>query len=395
MIKLPLNNIRTRFEKSLFDRYLPLMDEFIIDHEHGGFMCMVDIYTGKQVSSEKLTLFEGRGIWVYSFLYNNFEQNPRYLEIAEKSLNFILNLEPDGDKFWPARFTKEGEPLTEKGDIYGNLFVAEGLAEYAKASGKSEYFDQAKKIILNSFKIYEQPDYSYKPEELGLKNTRVLGHWMIFLRLTTQMLEQRPDRELEKIAEASVYAILNRHMNPEFELLNEYLNHDFTLPSNRYSNYFCLGHSIEAFWMMMFEAIRKQDSQLFQDAKNGFKRHVMVAQDPLYGGFFNDHLNAGSEVWNGTKLLWLHQEILVGSLLISELTGDEWAQNCFAETDQYIQNSFHRDGMKFWIHEGDRTLNQFNTTRAEHYHYPRQLMLNLLSIEKLLDRNGKPFGQFL
>jgi N-acylglucosamine 2-epimerase len=395
MIKLPLNKIRTRLKESLFDRYLPLMDEFIIDHEHGGFMCMVDIYTGKRISSEKLTWFEGRGIWVYSFLYNNFEQNPRYLEIAEKSLNFILNLEPDGNNFWPARFTKEGNPLTEKGDIYGNLFVAEGLAEYAKASEKSEYFDQAKKIILNCFKVYEQPDYSYKTEELGLENTRVLGHWMIFLRLTTQMLEQRPDRELEKIAEASVYAILNRHMNPEFELLNEYLNHDFTLPSNRYSNYFCLGHSIEAFWMMMFEAIRKQDSQLFQDAKNGFKRHVTVAQDPLYGGFFNDHLNSGSEVWNGSKLLWLHQEILVGSLLISELTGEEWAQNCFAETDQYIQNRFHRDGMKFWIHEGDRTLNQFNTTRAEHYHYPRQLMLNLISIEKLLDRNGKPFGQFL
>lgn len=38
------------------------MDHFDIDPEYGGFMCTVDIFLGKQISSDKRAWFEGRGI---------------------------------------------------------------------------------------------------------------------------------------------------------------------------------------------------------------------------------------------------------------------------------------------------------------------------------------------
>src|SRR5690606_23265187 len=146
--------------------------------------------------------FEGRGIWTYSFLYNHFEKNPAYLEIARKSKDFILKLLPQDGSFYISSFSKEGKPLSEnEGDIYGNLFVAEGLAEYAKASREMHYFDQAKEIILKAVERYDRPDFSYDYKaDQKIAGPRILGHWMILLSLSTQMLRQRPDPEIKALA---------------------------------------------------------------------------------------------------------------------------------------------------------------------------------------------------
>ncbi len=389
---MTLEQLRNRYRDDLLNRFLPNMNDYVIDHENGGFMCAVNIKTGEQVSSEKHAWYEGRGIWVYSFLYNNVDPNPRYLEVARKSIDFVLQLEPHGNEFWPTLFAKDGDPLTGAGDIYGNLFIAEGLAEYAKAAGERNYYDKAKEIIFGCFERYEQSNYAFRPDVLGIPNNRVVGHWMIFLRLVTQMLEQEADPGLEKIADQSVEAIFNRHMNPEYRLLNEYLNHDFSLPGNEYADYSNTGHSIETFWMIMFEAARRGDNQMFRDARDAFKRHVTVAQDAVYGGYFHELIHVDNHTWNLDKVLWLQEEILIGSLFLIEHTGDRWARKVFEETDAYVREKFYRQDYKFWNSGGNRLLTEYNMNRAEHYHHPRHLMLNLLAVERMIERGGRITG---
>ena len=81
---LNLKKLRQSYMEALFGKFLPNMDSLVVDHELGGFMCSVDISTGKQASSKKSAWYEGRGMWTYAFLYNNLEKNPKYLEVARK-----------------------------------------------------------------------------------------------------------------------------------------------------------------------------------------------------------------------------------------------------------------------------------------------------------------------
>ena len=71
-INLSLQKLQERYHSDLFDDFIPNMDQFVIDHQNGGFMCSVDITNGKQVNSNKTAWFEGSGMWTYSFLYNHF-----------------------------------------------------------------------------------------------------------------------------------------------------------------------------------------------------------------------------------------------------------------------------------------------------------------------------------
>lgn len=398
-INLKLDELHKRYHSDLFDHFLPNMDQLVIDHELGGFMCSVDILSGKQLSSNKTAWYEGRGLWTYSFLCNNLDKDPRYLEVARKSKDFILKNRPEGNEFWISSFDREGKPRSGPGDIYASLFVAEGLAEYAKASGESEYLDQAKKIILSCLARYDSQDYEYRVGYLSKTSPnvpapRVLGHWMVFLRSVTQILENGPDKDMEGIADRCVDAILNYHLNPEYNLLNELLNHDMSRPDNEYKDFAYTGHGIETLWMLMAEAVRRKDRSLFERVAELFKRHVTVAHDAVYGGYFRSLDHVDNNIWKVDKVLWLQEEILVGTLLITEHTGSAWAQKCFEETLEYVHSKFDIKDYKFWTSGGDRFLKEHTMGRAEHYHHPRHLMTNLLALKRMIDRKGKVSGLF-
>jgi N-acylglucosamine 2-epimerase len=396
---LDLNKLHDFYHAEIFNRFIPNMDKFVIDHKLGGFMTSVDITNGKQVNSNKTAWFEGRGMWTYSFLYNNIEKNPEYLEIARKSKDFILKHLPKDDKFITSSYSKDGNPLSGPGDIYSSLFVAEGLAEFAKATNDKQYFKIAKMLILSCLDRYDSPDYDYYVAYLNsdapkIPGPRVLGHWMVFLRAATQILENGPDAEMEKLADRCLDACLNHHLNPKYNLFNEVLNHDFSRPDNSYKDFAYTGHGIEMCWMLHFEAARRKDKKLFDRITDIFKRHVTVAHDDIYGGYFRalDHVN--NNTWKVDKVLWLQEEVMIGSMFIAEHTGEEWAKKLFNETLEYVLKNFTKPGNLFWASAGDRKMNEYAKNRAEHYHHPRHLMLNLLSLKRMIKRDGKTSGLF-
>lgn len=394
---LNLKKLRETYRTALLEKFIPNMDSFVVDHELGGFMCSVDILTRKLVNTNKRAWFEGRGIWTYSFLYNNLEKNPSYLEIARKSKDFILKLLPGDGTYYISGFTKEGLPLSDvEGDIYGNLFVAEGLAEYAKASGERKYLNQAKDIIFKAVKRYDRPDftYNYKAEKT-VPGARILGHWMILLSVSTQILKQGPDAEIQSLADRCVDAIMNHHLNPESGMLNEALDHNLRPLSDPIASQFGdIGHGCETLAFVMNYAVLRKNAELFKKSAEAFKFHVTVAKDDLYGGYFHALDNIDANVWTLKKVRWLQEEILIGALILIEHTGDQWALNCFAETETYVRDKFVRPEYAFVIDSGDRKVEEHSQVRAEHYHYPRQLMVSLLAIERMIARGEKPTGLF-
>lgn len=394
---LNIRDLITQYRKALLEQFIPNMDKLVVDHEYGGFMCAVDILNRKTITTNKRAWFEGRGIWMYSFLYNNLDKNPRYLEIATKSKDFILKLLPKDGSFYVTNFTREGKPIgNTPGDIYGNLFVAEGLAEYSKAIGEKQYLDQAIEIILKAVERYDRPDfeYPYKAEK-RIQGPRILGHWMILLSLSTQILRQRQDERIVALADRCVDAILNHHISKEYGVLTEALSHDLSPLSDLIaSQYGDIGHGCETLAFVMNYAVLRNDKSLFKRSSDEFKRHVEMARDNVFGGHYYAFENIPANKFLLTKVRWLQEEIMIGALILIEHTGDQWALQCFAETEDYVRYKFVRPEYAFVIDSGDRKVEKHSSSRAEHYHYPRQLMVSLLAFERILKRNEKPSGLF-
>lgn len=388
------HDLLQEYHAYLFDDYLPFVNQYVVDHEYGGFLCHTNS-EGKNLSTNKRTWYDGRGIWVYSFLYNNFDGNPEYLTIAKKTVELVLKAKSKEKEFWPWSYDQQGNDLQEPADIYGNLFVAEGLTAFAAASGDWSYWDQAKSILLQCVEIYDREDYRYRMEGPGKEIfpvPRVLGHWMIMLRLATGMLREKEDNEVESIAKRCVEMLLDKHLNPEFNLMNEALDQGLRPIEGPLSQFVYIGHAIEALWMVMDEAIRKQDEELYNRASTLFKHHVEVAWDDVYGGVFHGLDHVDQNIWLLEKVLWAQEEVLTGLMLQIEHDQDPWAYRWFDRVYHHVTQTYplKKHGYVLWSIGGDRKVTYTgNEIRVENYHHPRHLMLNMLKLKRLMGRSVK------
>jgi N-acylglucosamine 2-epimerase len=400
---MALPELRKRYHDELFEVLLPFWDRYGVDHEFGGVMHGLD-YDGRLAHTNKLLWFQGRAIWVYSFLYNHFGANPRHLEIARITKEFVLRHFPQSDGWWAEAVRRDGRVLQGfQGDIYGMYFVAEGLQEYAWAAKDEESHGTALALVRKLRGHIENPRVVL-PGTPG-PGARPQGVWMVNLNIATQMLKRRRDPEIEGLAQHSVDAVINRHYNPDIGLNNENLNSDFSRPAGEETKSL-LGHSIETLWMVMDEALRKNDLKTWDLCAGRIRRHIEVGWDWVYGGLDQwVNVNRGDYVWPperpvGTdlefnfrgeyhymKTLWSLNEILVACLNVFERTGSEWAARFFGMAQEVIDSKFSRKrfGQPGYMLFADRTMiQQPHVSRQDNYHPLRQLMLNLITIDRML-----------
>jgi mannose/cellobiose epimerase-like protein (N-acyl-D-glucosamine 2-epimerase family) len=400
---LSLPELRQRFHSDLFDRVLPFWDRHGIDREYGGLMHALD-YDGTPVNTTKLSWFQGRALWAYSFLYNRFGRNAEHLATARAVKDFLLKHAPQPDGWWAELFSREGRVLRPfSGDLYGMYFAAEGLQEFARAAGDDQARQLAFDLIKKLWAHIETP---------GAMPTRAQGLWMVNLNTTRQMAARWTDPSIERILDRSIDAVVKRHYNPDIGLNNEVLNFDFTRPKEEASK--CLfGHSIETLWMVMEEAQRRGDRQLWETCAARIERHLEVGWDRVYGGLSQwVNVDHGGYVWPpenpvGTdlvfrftgeyhymKTLWSLNEILVATLNVFEQTGAEWAARYFDLSQRLIDEKFSmksRGQAGYGLFSNRRMEFPAHTARQDNYHPPRQLMLNLLTLDRMIARGaGRP-----
>lgn len=389
----PLIDLLKEYDDYLIKDFMPFMEHHIVDPEYGGFMCNTDS-SGKNITTNKRTWYDGRGIWVYSFMYNHIEKAPEYLNVAEKTVDLVMQTKDQDALFWPWSYDRTGQDLKEyPPDIYGNLFVAEGLAEYSIAAGETIFWEKSKEILLQCMALYDQEGYGYQleysPVDAISHAERVLGHWMIMLRLSTNLLKIKNDQVLEEINARCIDALMNKHFNQKFNLMNEVLRHDFSQVSEVMEQFVYIGHAIESLWMVMDEALRREDQQLFELAAERFKFHVEVAWDDVYGGVLHclDHVDHNQ--WLLNKVLWAQEEVLVGLLMLIEHGEDPWAIHWFDKMYRYVIGKFpmHIHGSPLWQIAGNRRLDfEGNGNRVENFHHPRHLMLNQLALKRMINK---------
>ena len=147
----------------LFEGYLPFWENGGYDKEHGGFMCY--LYDDGSVENDRKDIwYQGRGIWVYSTIYNEFDADPKWLDRARRSRDFMVEHMHRGDGAWLDTVDRVGRPvdgiaIDRSNNIYGALFAAVGLIQFAKATGSSEDLELAKLSLRKAVERYEDPKY--------------------------------------------------------------------------------------------------------------------------------------------------------------------------------------------------------------------------------------------
>lgn len=398
---VPLDALHESWRHELFAEALPFLRDRVVDDEYGGFICVLNP-DGTHADTAKDTAFQGRGIWVYSYLYTHFGRRPEHLAVARRAVDLVLKALPAGDDArWPARLSRDGRPIAPPAQtIAADVAIAEGLAAFAVATGEDRYRELATRILLRSQRAYDRPDYApdvvtvyHGPAPMPFPGARSQGAAMILIGAGSPMLADGADPLVAAMVRDAVEAVMTRHYDPGYRLNTELLNHDYSRPANRLARFVYTGHCLEVLGIVLQHAARTGDRRLFETASARLQRHAEVAWDDVYGGYFRSLNDVEANEWVLNKLLWVQEEVLTALLLVIEHTGAAWARDRFDRTLAYVQSTFYvsRWGTRFWISGGDRQVTREpNLARVEHYHHPRRLMLGILSLERMLASRGGP-----
>jgi len=284
-------------------------------------------------------------------------------------------------------------------DIYGAMFAAAGLIQYAKAAGNEEDLELAKKCIRKSVERYENPDYDgVSIGGVNQRGIRAQGHTFMMVWTLPQLLELDNDPWFDALAREHLDLVLNKFWNDDYGISNEHLYHDYSkIPSRALS---CgPGHSIETQWMAMTEAIREKNGTTFYILKNRMRRLIEMSWDHIFEGvpsgeyhvFATDDHPAGVQ-WN-EKSMWIQTEALLGTMMALEYTGDVWAKEWYERSRAFVHRTM-TTGFGVWRQAVDRYGKDvkrpgISEYRRGNFHQPRYFLMNIGSLDRMIENKGK------
>lgn len=143
-----LTDILAKTESNIVENVLPFWTRNFWDEEYGGFITHLDRKGNRTGVTDKFVLMQGRTIWALSAAHRFGLRDKRYLELAGKGVDFLLQNMWDsqyGGFYWCVK--RNGEPKNTKKQTVGQAFAIVGLAEYATASGDKTAITWAEKTF--------------------------------------------------------------------------------------------------------------------------------------------------------------------------------------------------------------------------------------------------------
>lgn len=369
-----------QYRRALFDDFVPWWERHSIDHECGGFFSCLE-RDGRVYAGDKFTWMISRQVWMFSQLYNRYEQRPEWLKIARHGASFLSDHAWGDDGQMHYRLTREGRPLASCEKLNTACFAAIGLAELSNATGDESLWQKA-------VQTYER----VRPQLGQPTNTPLLGypldeqfhlhaHDMIRLTVAWVLNELRPEARWEADLTASAESVIGRHWKPELDALLENAAPDgstmFDRPEGRLIH---PGHAMETAWMLMEVARRRGDSPLMEAAVAITLSSLARGWDDEFGGvryLVNVDQSPTYPAHADMKLWWVHAEAIYAALLGYVCTGNEQLGRWYERLHDYSFNHFCDAEHGEWYGTLNRDGTVVHTAKADgrkgFFHIPRFL----------------------
>lgn len=395
--------LRNFYKEHLLDNVVPFwMNSDLLDKENGGYISSVDRF-GKSYNDDKSVWFQGRCLWTFSTLCERYGVREEWKKAAEIGKEFLEKYCFDSDGRMYFTVTKEGKPLRKRRYMFSESFFVVGMAQYGKTFGDNDALKKAEDCFELMMQMYKDPlsdPFKITPKSYSeTRNERSAAVPMVLISSAELLRRCDPDRQdyYNDICKSITDDIMKYHYHPELKCsLENVLSVDGSHVDNPSGRTINPGHSCENAWFLMCQAIYNNDDKLLKNALSIFDFAFERGWDKRYGGmlYFVDLDNRPCEQleWD-MKLWWVHNEVLIASLMAYALTNNEKYWERFKLVHEYSFSHFADKEYGEWygyLHrDGTVSHTQKGSLWKGPYHLPRCLMF----CEELLDNianNQKP-----
>lgn len=391
---MDLNKLVKFYRKHLFVDIMPFWERRTLDNKFGGYITCFD-REGNVFDLDKYIWFQGRQLWTFSTLFNNFGEDPKWLAYAKHGRDFIINHAYGGDGRWFYHLDRRGTVIEKTISIFTDLFVLSGLVEYAIATGS----DEDRKIITDTYNAIERnvndPNFS---DIYHIKyDPRYKRHALQMITLNVASCVERffGDNRTKLLSDSCLENILYKFANDEHQALFETISKDDNYINNPEGNVINPGHGLESMWFCYEEGKKRKDQVIldrvgtivnwiyekgYDHQDGGVYAFVSLTDEKLATDW---HKETGMK-WSD-KSFWANAEALYTFALMAVEKNDQDSIDRFINHQKWCLNNFYDSKFGEWyaelVKDGTPKLTDKGTKWKAAYHVPRALLKCLLLFE--------------
>lgn len=391
-IRLSWSELRTFLHQHLTEHVLPFWFPKLIDQRYGGLNnCVQD--DGEVLSTEKYLWSQGRALWVLSKLFNDIDQDSKWLEMATPIFKLLTDYGRNTDKEWHFSLNADGTPAREPHSIYVDGFCIYGLTEYAKATGHAKSLEIALEAYTDaSPKLDDHRLVRTMPHPIP-KGYQSHGPLMLFAHVFHELGILSGREDIQQRALELADRILTQHLDPKSGQLHEFVVLGGQKDSSDIGQTSIPGHVVESMWFLEEIYRYHGQSEKIPLLLETIRIHLELGWDQQFGGLvLATHLGGGKPQWHNPlgKIWWPHTESLQALLMTYAHTREKWAKDWYWKIHDYSFTHFPNWDSGDWFHnldrEGKPTIPYLQTLPVKDpFHLPRALIYSI----KILDQLGE------
>ena len=387
-----IKQLRKFYYDTLFTDVLPFwLKSDLIDKEYGGFITSVD-REGKSYNDDKSVWFQGRCLWTFSKLCNVYGVNEEWAAAADSGAKFIKEhcIDADGRMFFTV--TRDGKPLRKRRYFFSESFLVVSFAEYYLLRGNKEDLELAEKYFDLMYRIYRDPSsdpFKITPKENGeVRSLRSNAYPMVLVSSAQTLRRVSGKHEhYDKIIGEIVHDMISLHYKEEHKCVLETVGLDGSILDNPAGRTINPGHSIENSWFLMNHSVINENDTLKKQALNILDWSIDIGWDEEFGGvyYFRDLFGRPCEpLEHDMKLWWVHNEMLIATLVAHLITGDEKYEAWYDKAHEYSFSHFSDKEFGEWYGYLHRDGTVSHTQKGSLWKGPYHLLRCLILCEQIL-----------
>ena len=377
------------YRRDLTESVIPFWLDHSLDKEFGGYFTCLD-REGGIYDTKKYLWLQGREVWTFSRLYNEFERKQEYLDAAALGVDFIRRYgrDPKGRVYFS--LTREGKPFAFQRKPYGAVFCMMGFLEYYRATGKEEYLGEAVGLFWDIVKWLEDPTLTDRPAFAGQVKASTLADPMVLALMALELHAIDRQNDYTGFLKDALKKI-KLHYDAERKILIE----NVPLEGDDISDWpegrlFLPGHSIEVAWIMLHILEVFPDESYKKMALDIIAGSLEYGWDEKHGGllYYMDIDNRPVLLLEQKmKLWWAHAEAIYATILAYDLSREDRWLTWLDRVHSYTYDKFVDEKYGEWFGYCDRQGELTNTCKGGNYkgcfHVPRMLLFSLQRIERM------------
>jgi N-acylglucosamine 2-epimerase len=383
-----ISQVAARYRDELVNNILPFWLKHSPDKKNGGYFTCLN-RDGSIYDTDKFMWLQGRGVWCFSYMYNNVEPRDEWLNMALHGAEFMQKWGRDQASNWYFSLTAEGKPLVQPYNIFSDCFAAMAFAALDRAVPSDTYKDLAVETFENILKRQHNWKGVYNKSFPGTRPMKNFSLPMILCNLSLEMEHLIGKQRVNELAAQVVHEVMTDFYQPQSGLVLENVGINGGFVDSFEGRLLNPGHAIEAMWFIMDLGERFNDPSLITKATAIMLDILEFGWDKEYGGiyYFLDAKGAPPQQleWD-QKLWWVHVEALVALAKAYKLTGNEHCAKWFKRLDDYTWSHFKDPQFGEWFGYLNRRGEVLLTLKGGKwkgcFHIPRALYQVWKTLEK-------------